>query len=250
MKKIILISTLSILMLSILIFSSIILTPYLINLLEEKKEIQITQNKIITEEEKILKEFEDEIHKTLENSWTTQSWNIKEETKKVDTSSWNTYQNNKYNYQIKFPEEYSTLEWGNAEKNEIIPVNENSDKIYISNKPWMFLCCEPIYLSIETLDEYKKDLEAWIQQYITKEDKIINKLYFTFAWEKAYKVEIKPIIGWINKTIILVNHDDITYHITYDNEWMYDEISKTFNFTNLQPEELKEIETNTWKIEE
>ena len=96
----------------------------------------------------------------------TQSWNIQEEDNKKDILSWKTYRNDKYNYEIKFPEEYSTLEWANAEKNEIIPVKWNSQNIYIANKPEMFLCCMTTSLSIKVLDTYEEDMEAWINNKI------------------------------------------------------------------------------------
>lgn len=153
--------------------------------------------------------------------------------------NWKTYRNEKYNYEINYPETYSIFQGLKQESEETIPIDTKSEKIYITDNPSMFFCCEPVYLSIEILNGLisEDNFEKWVNDkaIINKDNnyRIIKKGYFDFAGESAYRIYDECGID-SPKNIILLNHEGNTYYIKYDHQSCFpraEDIISTFRFT-------------------
>ncbi len=145
------------------------------------------------------------------------------------------YRNEKYNYQISYPETYSIFQGLKQESEETIPVDTESKKIYITNNPSMFFCCEPVYLSIEVLNESisENNFEKWVDdKAIINKDRITKRGYFDFAGVSAYRIYSECGID-SPKNIIILNHGGNTYYIKYDHQSCFpkaEDILSTFKF--------------------
>lgn len=157
--------------------------------------------------------------------------------KSANINGWSTYDNSAFGYEIKYPSNYSLFQGTDQVKGVVIPADQNSAKIIITDKPEMFFCCEPVSLSVEVLNTFISDLGRYIvdNKIITPENEswVLGNDYTTFAGERAYQIQAGCGIDSPGN-IIVVNHNDKTYLIKYDDKECLpytDEIASTFRFT-------------------
>lgn len=155
------------------------------------------------------------------------------EVKVDETANWTIYKNDKYGFEIKYPNGYSLFQGTDQIKAKVIPADLNSQKVFITDKPEMFFCCEPNYISIEILDTYITDLEKYLsdQKIINSDNsyRIKTKDYITFNGEQAYQVQSEYGMDSPGN-IIIVNHNSKTYYIKDIALSLSDKIISTFKF--------------------
>jgi len=155
------------------------------------------------------------------------------EAKIDETANWSVYTNDKYSFEVKYPSNYTLFQGTDQVKAKVIPADLNSQKIFITDKPEMFFCCEPDYVSIEILGTYITDLEKYLpdQKIINADNsyRIKTKGYVAFNGEQAYQVQSD--YGTDSPgNIILVNHNSKTYYITDNGLPLSEKIISTFKF--------------------
>lgn len=116
----------------------------------------------------------------------------------ASTDEWKIYRSEQYGYEIRYPNLYSAfvsvsenLVSGEL-KRTITPPTSGSPKVYFSDSPHMFPCCEPVFVSIEVLDHFISDLQAFAaeKEYITPYNsyRIKQYGYEDFQGVRAYRI--------------------------------------------------------------
>lgn len=115
-----------------------------------------------------------------------------------DATTWKTYRNAALHYEVSYPASHeifvsvSEKVVSGALERALEPPTAESKQIYISERPYDFLCCEPVYVKIEALDRFAPDLQALAEEskYITPSNayRVKRQGYESFHGIPAYRI--------------------------------------------------------------
>jgi len=166
-----------------------------------------------------------------------------EKTVEIDEfADWETYRNEKYGYEVRYPEEWTIFSALKQKEPDVVLPNSDSSVVKLTDKKEMLFCCEALQTSFKVIEEIVK-FENW-KEYVTIPDyRIISEREILFKEHKAY--EIKSTLGIDSEggsRLIIVPKENHTILITQGDEGeVWDKITESIKF--IEPE----IDISSWK---
>lgn len=115
--------------------------------------------------------------------------NIKNSVAQDETAGWKTYRNEKYGFQIKYPDNHTAWKSIDQKKEVLIPAGIDSEFIGITEMEKQLFCCEPVTLGItvENGDNARNWIDKNYQKYTSREE-IQSIKDVTFAGQGAVEM--------------------------------------------------------------
>jgi len=120
--------------------------------------------------------------------------------KEVNISNWLTYENDKYGFRFKYPEDHTAYRSADQVKQVLIPADSDSDYAAIAEKESHLFCCEAVKLEIFIVNEdisakewFDKNYDKYFIDDFIKDDGeiesfVMSKKEFDFLGKNALEI--------------------------------------------------------------